>query len=131
MVISVNLFYLDAIDDIVFERNVSGNSSDTLPEEESFAGQQKKANRKIQPGSVKQKKKYGQNKQNTTRKRKEFRQWFFRGRSLCEQSRDEGNVECIICNNYKFKFRIQHLTIAFVPNYSKIKLKSVACGAWY
>ena len=51
-------------DDIFFERNVSGNSSDvTLTEEESFAEQQKKkANRKIQPGTVKQKKKYVRNK---------------------------------------------------------------------
>ena len=49
---------------------LSGNSSDvTVTEKESFAKQQKKkkkknANRKIQPGSVKQKKKYVQNKQN-------------------------------------------------------------------
>ena len=39
-----------------------------------------------------------------------------------EQSKDEGKFECIICNNYKFKFRIQHLTIVFVPNYGKIKI---------
>ena len=65
MVISINLFYLDAIDDIFFERNVSGNSSDvTLTKEESFTEQQKKTNKKIQPVSVKQKKKYVQNKQN-------------------------------------------------------------------
>ena len=107
MVISINLIYVDAIDDIVFERNINGNSNDiNLPEEESFAGQQKKANRKIQRGSVKQKKKYGQNKQNATCKQKEFRQWFYRGRSLCKQSKDDGKAECIICNNYKFKFRI-------------------------
>ena len=45
---------------------LSGSSSDvTVTEEESFAKQpKKKANRKIQPGSVKQKKKYVQNKQN-------------------------------------------------------------------
>ena len=49
---------------------LSGNSSDvTVTEEESFAKQQKKkANRKIQPGSVKQKKKYVQNKQNNNMK---------------------------------------------------------------
>ena len=59
------MFYLDAIDDIFFERNVSGNSSDvTLTKEESFTEQQKKTNKKIQPVSVKQKKKYVQNKQN-------------------------------------------------------------------
>ena len=59
------MFYLDAIDDIFFERNVSGNSSDvTLTKKESFTEQQKKTNKKIQPVSVKQKKKYVQNKQN-------------------------------------------------------------------
>ena len=59
------MFYLDAIDDIFFERNVSGNSSDvTLTKEESFTEQQKKTNKKIQPVSVKLKKKYVQNKQN-------------------------------------------------------------------
>ena len=49
---------------------LSGSSSDvTVTEEESFAKQQKKkANRKIQPGSVKQKKKYVQNKQNNNMK---------------------------------------------------------------
>ena len=49
---------------------LSGSSSDvTVTEEESFAKQpKKKANRKIQPGSVKQKKKYVQNKQNNNMK---------------------------------------------------------------
>ena len=43
MVISVDLFYLDAIDDIFLERNVSGSSSGvTLTKEESFAEQKKK-----------------------------------------------------------------------------------------
>ena len=38
LIISINLFYFDAIDNIFFERNVSGNSSDvTLTREESFA----------------------------------------------------------------------------------------------
>ena len=60
------MFYLDAIDGIFLEGNVSWNSSDvTVTAEESFAEQRKKkANKKIQPGSVKQKKKYVQNKQN-------------------------------------------------------------------
>ena len=41
------MFYLDAIDDIFFERNVSGNSSDvTLTKEESFAEPQKKGEQK-------------------------------------------------------------------------------------
>ena len=40
LVISINLFYLDAIDETFFERNVSGNSSDlTLTEKESVAEQ--------------------------------------------------------------------------------------------
>ena len=47
LVISINLFYLDAIDDTFFERNVSGNSSDvTLTEKESVAKQQKKGEQK-------------------------------------------------------------------------------------
>ena len=60
------LSYLDAIDSIFFEGNVNGNNSDvTVTVEESFAEQhKKKANKKIQPGSVKEKKKYVQNKQN-------------------------------------------------------------------
>ena len=38
---------MDAIDDIFFERNVSGNSSDvTLTKEESFAEPQKKGEQK-------------------------------------------------------------------------------------
>ena len=53
---------------------LSGSSSDvTVTEEESFAKQQKKkANRKIQPGSVKQKKKYVQNKLNNNMQTKEI-----------------------------------------------------------
>ena len=43
MVISINLFHLDAIDDIFFEGNVSGNSSDvTVTKEDNFTEQQKK-----------------------------------------------------------------------------------------
>ena len=54
-VISINLFYVDAIDDFLFESSFSGNSSDvTVTEEEILAKQQKKANWTIQPASVKQ-----------------------------------------------------------------------------
>ena len=66
MVISINLFYLDAIDDIFFERNVSGNSSDaTLTKEESVAEPQKKGEQKNSTWISETEEEVVQNKQNS------------------------------------------------------------------
>ena len=71
LVISINLFHLDVIDDIFFERNVSGITSDVTEdkkkkwrktEEESFT-EIAQRQMKLQPALVKKKKKYVQNKQ--------------------------------------------------------------------
>ena len=108
MVISINLFYLDAIEGIFFERNVSGNSSDvTLTKEESFAEQQKKDEQKNstwiseteEEVCTEQTKQQHANERNSGSGsiEKEVR---------AEQSKDEDKFECIICNNYKFIFRL-------------------------
>ena len=131
MVISINLFYLDAIDEIFFKRNVSGNSSVvTLTKEESFAEQQKKDAQKNSTwiSETEEEVCTERTREQHANERNSDSGSIEEG-IRAEQSKDEGKFECIICNNYKFKFRIQHLTIAFVPNYGKIKIKSVACGA--
>ena len=124
MVISINLFYLDAIDDIFFKRNVSGNSSVvTLTKEESFAEQQKKDAQKNSTwiSETEEEVWTEQTREQHANERNSDSGSIEEG-IRAEQSKDEGKFECIICNNYKLKFRIQHLTIVFVPNYSKIKI---------
>ena len=131
MVIWINAFYLDAIDDIFFEKNVSGNSSDvTLTNEESFAEQQKKGEHKNSTwiSETEEEVCTEQTKQQHANERN-LGSGSIEEEVCVKQSKDEGKFECIISNNYKFKFRIQHLTIAFVPNYGKIKIESVACGS--
>ena len=108
MVISINLFYLDAIDDIFFERNVSGNSSDVaLTKEESFAEQQKKGEQKNSTwiSETEEEVCTEQTKQQHANERNSG-SGSIEEEVRAKQSKDEGKFECIICNNYKFKFRI-------------------------
>ena len=92
---------------------LSGNSSDvTVTEKESFAKQQKKKKKKKckQKNSTciseteeeictEQTKQQHANEMNSGSGSIE--------EDVCaEQSKDEGKFECIICSNYKFKFRI-------------------------
>ena len=108
MVISINLFYLDAIDDIFFERNVSGNSSDVaLTKEESFAEQQKKGEQKNSTwiSETEEEVCTEQTKQQHVNERSSGSGSIVE--EVCaEQSKDKGKLEYIICNNYKFIFRI-------------------------
>ena len=87
---------------------LSGSSSDvTVTEEESFAKQQKKkANRKIQPGSVKQEEVCTEQTKQQHANERNWGSGSIEEEICAEQSKDEGKVECIICNNYKLIFRI-------------------------
>ena len=108
MVISINLFYLDAIDEIFFKRNVSGNSSVvTLTKEESFAEQQKKDAQKNSTwiSETEEEVCTERTREQHANERNSDSGSIEEG-IRAEQSKDEGKFECIICNNYKFKFRI-------------------------
>ena len=94
---------------------LSGNSSDvTVTEEESFAKQQKKKKKKKKKCKQKNSTWISETEEEicTEQTKQQHVNEMNSGsgsieEDVCaEQSKDEGKFECIICSNYKFKFRI-------------------------